>query len=55
MMSVRGVATYTKITTAPAARIRRVVFDHAVKTLDFAYSQASSMVISPAADAMVAM
>lgn len=46
--------TYTNIITAPAARIRRVVFDHPASTALFVYSHASSIVISlTAADAIL--
>jgi hypothetical protein len=42
--------------TEPPVRIRRVVFDHAARAAIFVYSHASSMVISPAAEAdMIAM
>ena len=41
--------THKNITAPPAARIRRVVFDHAASAAVFVYSHASSMVISPAA------
>ena len=43
-----GERTYKNIRTAPATRIRRVVLDHAASTAVFVYSQASSIVISPA-------
>lgn len=46
---------YKKSITAPAARIRRVVFDHATSTADFVYSHASSIVISPAVTDMIAV
>lgn len=45
--------TYKNNITAPAARIRRVVFDHAASTAPLVYSHASSIVISLAADAML--
>ncbi len=40
--------------TAPAARIRRVDLAHADRTNDLVYSNASSIVISPAEDAIFA-
>jgi hypothetical protein len=48
--------THKNIITEPALRIRRVVFAHAARAAVFVYSHASSMVISPAAEAdMIAM
>jgi hypothetical protein len=41
--------------TAAAARILRVVFDHPNNTVDLVYSQASSIVISLANEAMIAI
>ena len=46
---------YKNNITAPAARIRRVVFDHGTNAADFVYSHASSIVISPAATDMIAV
>ena len=43
---------YKNITTTRPARIRRVVFDHAVRAAPFVYSHASSMVISLIAGAI---
>lgn len=40
-------STYKNKSTTPAARIRLVVFDHAVKAADLVYSHASSIVKSP--------
>lgn len=44
-----------KSMTAAAARILRVVFDHPNNTVDLVYSQASSIVISLANEAMIAI
>ena len=49
------VRTYKNINTTPAARIRRVVLDQPARPADFMYSHASSMVISPAEEAMIAI
>ena len=53
-MAKKGQA-YKNNNTAPAARIRRVVFDHAPSTPDLVYSQASSTVISPVGTDIVAV
>jgi hypothetical protein len=48
-----GGITYRNMSTAPAARIRRVVLDQPAKTTDLMYSHASSIVISDAEEAMM--
>jgi hypothetical protein len=49
-----GKETYKNNNTTRAARIRRVVFDHAVRAAVLVYSHASSIVSSPAAEAIFA-
>jgi hypothetical protein len=43
------------MSTVPAARILRVVLDQPAKTTDLMYSHASSIVISDAEEAMIAI
>jgi hypothetical protein len=45
-----GNEAYKNNNTMRAARIRRVVFDHAVRAAVLVYSHASSIVSSPAAE-----